>query len=420
MAKRRSQPQEKSCSAISSEDEEPLFISQLLDWWSYKKPSPRNYFVTNGFQLPMEGESSEDGSLDSGFSETMCPHQSCSVSEKLKAVRGFGSSEDLRPWLRRQFSSPGRNGCWRCRQVGHEQSAFVKFFFDRADKVRREHAASTGVIESSGDISWREDKAPPSGSILYVSDNFETLPEDDVNLEHKSSPKDFNLVETKITLDAADWFGQQVDTHTKVPSRVKVPRNLFRKARLFRQLKQWRPKLPIIVENDEESETGQSETRELVEDVLFWERIVQLKKKELFEERAKQLSLKILNLVLDRLLTEKPVASSPLNPNAEAWSPSSCPTTLQTCGEPSSLVPKDDRGCPGRISNVHLPPASTPLSGSLHFPKSSQQFKPTTGRSIALLPTTSALLSAPVPNSSVLIPARIPFHLVGPCLGILT
>ena len=86
MAKRRSQPQEKSCSAISSEDEEPLFISQLLDWWSYKKPSPRNYFVTNGFQLPMEGESSEDGSLDSGFSETMCPHQSCSVSEKLKAV----------------------------------------------------------------------------------------------------------------------------------------------------------------------------------------------------------------------------------------------------------------------------------------------------------------------------------------------
>ena len=304
--------------------------------------------------------------------------------------------------------------------MGYDQSAFVKFFFDRADKVRREHAASTGVIKSSGDISWKEDKASSSGSILYVSDNFETLPEDDVNLEHKSSPKDFNLVETKITLDAADWFGQQVDTHTKVPSRVKVPRNLFRKARLFRQLKQWRPKLPIIAENDEESETGQSETRELVEDVLFWERIVQLKKKEVFEERAKQLSLKILSLVLDRLLTENPVASSRLNPNAEAWSPSSCPTTLQTCGEPSSLVPKDDRGCPGRISNVHLPPASTPLSGSLHFPKSSQQFKPTTGRSIALLPTTSALLSAPVPNSSVLIPARIPFHLVGPCLGILT
>ena len=137
-------------------------------------------------------------------------------------------------------------------------------------------------------------------------------------------------------------------------------------------------------------------------------------RQDLFQEEG------ILSLVLDRLLTENPVASSPLNPNAEAWSPSSCPTTLQTCREPSSLVPKDDRGCPGRISNVHLPPASTPLSGSLHFPKSSQQFKPTTGRSIALLPTTSALLSAPVPNSSVLIPARIPFHLVGPCLGILT
>ena len=339
MAKRRSQPQEKSCSAVSSEDEEPLFISQLLDWWSYKKPSPRNDFVTGGFELPIEDESSEDGGLDS---ETMCPHQSCSVSEKLKAVRGFGPSGDLRPWLRGQFSSPGRSGCWRCRKVEHEQSANVKFFFDRADKVRREHAASTGVIKSSGDISWKEDKAAPSGSILYVSDSFETLTEDNVNLEHKSSSKDTNLVETKITLDAADWFGQQVDTHTKVPSRVKVPRNLFRKARLFRQLKQWRPKLPIIAENDEESETGQSETGELVEDVLFWERIVQLKKKEVFEERAKQLSLKILNLVLDRLLTEKPVASSPLNPNAEAWSPSSCPTKLPNCREPSSLVPKDD------------------------------------------------------------------------------
>ena len=404
MAKRRSQPQEKSCSAVSTEDEEPLFISQLLDWWSYKKPSPRNSFATSGFELPIEGESSEVGSVNSGFSETICPHQSCSVSEKLKAVRGFGPSEDLRPWLRGQFSSPGRNGCWRCRQAEHEQSANVKFFFDRADKVRREHAASTGVIKSSGDISWKEDKAAPSGSILYVSDSFETLPEDDVNLEHESSSKDTNLAETKITLDAADWFGQQVDTHTKVPSRVKVPRNLFRKARLFRQLKQWRPKLPIIAENDEESETGQSETGELVENVLFWERIVQLKKKEVFEERAKQLSLKILNLVLDRLLTEKPFASSPLNPNAEAWSPSSYPTTLQTCREPSSLVPKDDHGCPGRISNVHLPPAFTPLSRSLHFPKSSQQFKTTTGRSIFLLPTTSALLSAPVPNSSALIP----------------
>ena len=404
MAKKRSQSQEKSCSAVSTEDEEPLFISQLLDWWSYKKPSPRNSFATSGFELPIECESSEVGSVNSGFSETICPHQSCSVSEKLKAVRGFGPSEDLRPWLRGQFSSPGRNGCWRCRQAEHEQSANVKFFFDRADKVRREHAASTGVIKSSGDISWKEDKAAPSGSILYVSDSFETLPEDDVNLEHKSSSKDTNLAETKITLDAADWFGQQVDTHTKVPSRVKVPRNLFRKARLFRQLKQWRPKLPIIAENDEESETGQSETGELVEDVLFWERIVQLKKKEVFEERAKQLSLKILNLVLDRLLTEKPFASSPLNPNAEAWSPSSCPTTLPTCREPSSLVPKDDHGCPGRISNVHLPPAFTPLSRSLHSPKSSQQFKMTTEGSFVLLPATSALLSVPVPNSSVLIP----------------
>lgn len=290
-------------------DEEPLFITQLLEWWSMKKP------------CLVQGDSTQDKRMahDEG-SGTHLPPQNCSLSGKLKKAKGFGLSREIRPWLRSQFSSHGYNdGCWRCRRSENGQENFVKYFQEREREVRGQHAASTGEIVSSENtremvygenISWRE----------QVSSN---------------SCGDNNVAELKKVV-ARDEDPQQKVTNTATAEQVeKSDQNkCYRKKKsdLFRQLKYWRPNLPVIIENGTEDEALHSEEDDLLKSVSLEEKVVRLRK-DILNAKAEHLSLKILHLIIDRLAksTEKHSTSS----IAETWKPSH-PVTLK---EPEKCLP---------------------------------------------------------------------------------
>ena len=297
-------------------DEEPLFITQLLEWWSTAKP------------CLIQGDSTQDKRMALEGSDTRLPPQNCLLSGKLKTAKGFGLSGESRPWLCSQFSSHGHNGCWRCRQSENGQENFVKYFEERGREVRVQHAASTGELESneiSGEmifgenISWREQVR---SDYLHSSSSFGSV--------LKNSRGDNNLAELQkvfaIEEDALSAPQSKV-TNTATAAHVEKSDHSEcykkKKSDLFRQLKHWRPNLPVIIENGTEAEDLQSKEDDLSNCVPLEEKVVKLKK-EIFNARAEHLSLKILNLIINGLSesTKKSSTSSRLNPNAEAWKPS--------------------------------------------------------------------------------------------------
>ena len=275
-------------------DEEPLFITQLLEWWSTKKA------------CVVQGDSTQDQRFALEGSET----QNCLLSGKLKTARGFGISGKSRPWLCSRFSSEGHNGCWRCRHAENGQENFVKYFEERKREARGQHAASTGELESientremiyrENNISWREQVG---------HNNVAELKKVVAKEEGPLSAPQPKVTNTAIT------------EHIEKSDQNKCYKK--KKSDLFRQLKHWRPSLPVVIENGTEAEDLQSKEDDLSNCVLLEEKVVMLKK-EILNARAEHLSLKILNLIIDGLSksTEKSSTSSRLNPNAEAWKPS--------------------------------------------------------------------------------------------------
>ena len=141
-------------------DEEPLFITQLLERWSPRRPIQENIdnIWTQGSvwtnPILQQGEAqgglaqTQDKRIPLRGQETHRPLQNCLLSEKLKAAKGFVLAGEVRPWLCHQLSSQGRGGCWRCRHCENEQQNFLKYYRERENEARRQHADSSGKLES--------------------------------------------------------------------------------------------------------------------------------------------------------------------------------------------------------------------------------------------------------------------------------
>ena len=316
----------------STSDEEPLFITRLLEWWSTEKPCQEKFDygrTTGAVQIPNEsgaltkGGLAQDKRMPREGSEVQLPPQPCLLADKLKTARGFGLTGESRPWICSQFSSHGHNGCWRCRHSTNGQENFLKFFQEREREVRRQHEASTGVLLSSDNISWREqlssDHLPSYGENISWREQV-GLPSSCTAPFHSNSSGENSAAELKNEVAAEDHLSpisatppKLIKTATKVKSKKYV---------LFWKLKHWRPNLPVIIEEEWESKED-----DFSKSVSLNEKMIQLKK-EIHSARAKNLSLKILNLIIVRLseFTEKHVDSpSPLNSHAEEWK-QSCPS----------------------------------------------------------------------------------------------
>ena len=303
----------------SNGDEKPLFITRLLEWWSTKKPCQEKFDYdwttgAGGVQIPKESEALTKGGLAQDKrmplegSEVHLPPEPCLLSDKLKTARGFGLSGESRPWICSNFSSHGHNGCWRCWHSAYGQENFLKFFQEREREVRRQHAASTGVLLSSDNISWR-DHLPSNGENISWKEQ-DSPPSSCIAPLHSNSSGENSAAELKNEAAAEDHFSpipgappKLIKTATKVKSK---------KSLRFQELKHWRPNLPVIIEEEWEDDFSKS--------VFLKEKIIRLKK-EIHSAKANNLSLKILNLIIVLLseFTEK---------HAEEWKPS-CPSRLK-------------------------------------------------------------------------------------------
>ena len=351
-------------------DEEPLFITQLLERWSPRRPIQENIdnIWTQGSvwtnPILQQGEAQggfaqpQDKRIPLRGHETHRPLQNCLLSEKLKAAKGFVLSGEVRPWLCHQQSSQGRGGCWRCRHCENEQQNFLRFYREREMEVRRQHAESSGKLESgektratlcfSKAMSWREQSirdyemvngdniSPPwwreqirKDSLASSSTGF--LP---------TNPRggDNDLAKPKKVVNAENFSPGS----SPPPRLTKTAERKFNK---FRQLKHWKPSLPVIIEDGTEADGWQCEADNLSKGIFLREEIVRLRR-EILGAKAKNLSLKILNLVITRLskIKEKQeILSSPLNPNAKEWKPP-CPLKLKEPGSCSYFLLKGQAG----------------------------------------------------------------------------